>query len=668
MKKVILSICCVLLTQICANAANITYTEDTSDFANPERGFLRTWLSDSKSPSPLGQGFFDSLQANKSTLIRQIYNMTTFRSGPISKSYLDHIQADMDNVRKNGVKVGLHFAYTFNEPPPHNDAPLGTILSHIDQLAPLLQKNADVIAYMDAGFIGRWGEWHASSNGLANTADMRTVLFKELAVLPKSRAVLVRYLQKKKEIFNNTQALTSAEGFNQSDRARTGHINNCFVAADDDWGTYWPIDGASLNAQKDYLNAENRFVPQAGETCNLNPPRSDCPSSVADLARMRWSALNEDYHEGVLQRWKDQGCYNDIRKKLGYRFRLISANIPETAKAGAPLSFSFVIKNDGYASPYNARDLEAVLRAKSNGAVTRFKLTADPRHWLPENGNITVNANVSLPANFPLGDYDVLLNLPDPMSALNTNPAYSIRLANNPVWEAATGYNSLLHKITVGSGGTPPNLPDLIVTSLSYANGVFTSTVKNQGTVATPSGVFLLVAYSVDGVYRTYGNGGTTSLAAGASRTIGTASAADGGGPFTLPNGTHTIMAHVDDENRIAESEETNNQLSQSITVGGTDTTPPTVSITAPAGGATIDGSANVSATASDNVGVVGVQFRLDGVNLGAEDTSAPYCVPWNSASASNGSYTLTAVARDAAGNSTTSAAVTVTVNNMPSC
>src|SRR5207302_341109 len=76
--------------------------------------------------------------------------------------------------------------------------------------------------------------------------------------------------------------------------------------------------------------------------------------------------------------------------------------------------------------------------------------------------------------------------------------------------------------------------------------------------------------------------------------------------------------------------------------------------------GATI----SVTASASDNVGVVGVQFLLDGANLGAEDTTAPYSVSWNTTTASNASHTLTAVARDAAGLRTTSAPVTVTVFN----
>ncbi len=92
------------------------------------------------------------------------------------------------------------------------------------------------------------------------------------------------------------------------------------------------------------------------------------------------------------------------------------------------------------------------------------------------------------------------------------------------------------------------------------------------------------------------------------------------------------------------------------------DTTPPAVAITLPADGATVSGTINVTANASDNVGVAGVQFLLDGV-LGADDTTAPYSIPWDTTTASNGSHTLTAVARDAAGN-TTSASVAVTVSN----
>ena len=99
--------------------------------------------------------------------------------------------------------------------------------------------------------------------------------------------------------------------------------------------------------------------------------------------------------------------------------------------------------------------------------------------------------------------------------------------------------------------------------------------------------------------------------------------------------------------------------------VAAPDVTRPTVSITAPASGASVSATVAVTASASDNVGVAGVQFRVDGVNLGGEITAAPYTTSWSTITAANGTHTLTAIARDAAGNTTTSAAVSVTVSNV---
>jgi hypothetical protein len=103
------------------------------------------------------------------------------------------------------------------------------------------------------------------------------------------------------------------------------------------------------------------------------------------------------------------------------------------------------------------------------------------------------------------------------------------------------------------------------------------------------------------------------------------------------------------------------NEASATVTA---DTTAPAVSVTAPTDGATVSGTVNVTASASDNVGVAGVQFELDGAKLGSEVIATPYTTNWDTTTVSNGSHRLTAVARDAAGNTTTSNAVTVTVSN----
>jgi hypothetical protein len=95
------------------------------------------------------------------------------------------------------------------------------------------------------------------------------------------------------------------------------------------------------------------------------------------------------------------------------------------------------------------------------------------------------------------------------------------------------------------------------------------------------------------------------------------------------------------------------------------DISAPTVSLTAPAAESFLRGSfVNVAATTTDNIAVVGVQFKLDNVNLETEDTAIPFSINWNTTLAANGAHSLTAIARDAAGNITTSSPISVTVDN----
>jgi hypothetical protein len=176
---------------------------------------------------------------------------------------------------------------------------------------------------------------------------------------------------------------------------------------------------------------------------------------------------------------------------------------------------------------------------------------------------------------------------------------------------------------------------------------------------------------------------GTTSVSANASDNVGVVGVqflVDGtnvGGedttsPYslswnstTVPNGSHTISARARDAaGNVATAAAVTVNVSNG-TAG--DTSPPSVSMTAPSNGATVSSTITVSANATDNVGVVGVQFLLDGANLGSEDSSSPFSVSWNTTSVSNGTHTLTARARDAAGNTTMASAITVDVNNQTS-
>lgn len=121
-------------------------------------------------------------------------------------------------------------------------------------------------------------------------------------------------------------------------------------------------------------------------------------------------------------------------------------------------------------------------------------------------------------------------------------------------------------------------------------------------------------------------------------------------------NGLHGIVAYAyDSAGNMAGSP----QVSVQVNNGATDVTPPSVSITSPYSGATVSGITKVSISAIDDVGVVKVEFYLDG-KLSGTLTASPYTFNWNTRKAASGSHVIGAKAYDAAGNAGTAASITV--------
>ena len=170
---------------------------------------------------------------------------------------------------------------------------------------------------------------------------------------------------------------------------------------------------------------------------------------------------------------------------------------------------------------------------------------------------------------------------------------------------------------------------------------------------------------------------GTVSLSATASDNVGVTQvvflvdgavvATDTSAPYSASwnaaaasNGTHTLAARASD----AAGNTTTSTLSVTVTGGVSDTTAPSVTLTSPAGGATLAGTVTLTATASDNVGVSKVEFLVDSAVVGTGTLSGgTYSLAWNTTSATTGGHTVRARASDAAGNTTTCSAVSITVD-----
>lgn len=410
------------------------YAADDSDFANPERGFSRA--------NQGGEG----ARAAGLSLVHLYVRLDRFKTAPLPAATLRDIQARFDAARTAGVKLIPRFTYNFPAGlplrPGDEDAPLATVLRHIGQLRPLLRRNADVTAFVEAGFVGAWGEWHHSTEELESPAAKAAIVRALLDAVPPERSIALRYPRDKIALFGSTPLQRRHRA---TARGRVGHHNDCFLASRDDWGTYRPHDPESLERQKAYLAAESRFVPIGGETCNAGPdaqPFIPCTNALPELQRLGWSQLNADYHPDVLRLWREQGCAAEISKRLGYRLRLVSASVPSRAAAGGPLPMTLEIANDGFAPPYNPRGLALVLRNRATAAETTIALPHDPRDWAAGE-TMTLAIAAALPGRLPPGRYDLLIHLPDPAPRLRARADYAIRLANREMWEPSTGYNRL---------------------------------------------------------------------------------------------------------------------------------------------------------------------------------------------------------------------------------
>jgi hypothetical protein len=451
-----------------APGQTITYAPSDENFPNPERGFYVQKVGWDRTINPTWESLsledMQQVRTQGISLLRVYYVINEFRDADLSKTFLERFVQNLSDARAAGVKLIPLFAYSYPkaddyaahpERPENQDAPVNIVLRHLEQLRPILQQNADVIAFWDAGFIGTWGEWHDSTNGLLGMPDRqealndksRTILNTLLEVLPADRMVALRYPRHKQDA-TGTAALTPQEAYSKTPKARLGAKDDCFLASNTNWGTYNPSDPKSIQQQKDFLHQDNQYLPQGGETCNAAAdaqPYINCENALKELAYMRWSAINQGYEQNVLNGWKKQGCYATVERKLGYRFRLTTATVPTSAPRGSSLTINLNLANDGWARPYNPRTLEIVLRG-TDGKLTRleFKPPQDARLFLPAPSETkTLTVTVALPANLEPGQYAVFLNLPDPAPSLSARPEYSLQLANKGVWEAQTGLNSL---------------------------------------------------------------------------------------------------------------------------------------------------------------------------------------------------------------------------------
>jgi len=383
------------------------------------------------------------------------------------------------------------------------------------------------------------------------------------------------------------------------------------------WGNYDVVTGTSRFVVSEVPSVLSQFA-------NPVPPNNILPASLYLSAKPSWfgsgtwppigpDVTGGQDPTGHAYNIPSKLCYNNTAKDANGILLFNANNCYNTAPDTTPPTVSLTAPANGAAVSGAAVTISAT--ASDNGGVAGVQFKLD---------------GVNLGAEDSVAPYSVTWNTTLATPGTHTLTAVARDAVGNTATSAAVG-------VTVDN--TPPLISTVSASSISSAGAIITWATNEAGDSQVDYG--LTTAY-----------GSSTPL----NTSLLTAHA------MTLTGLLATTTYHYRVKSRDAAG---NLATSADFTLTTLiDTAPPTVSITSPLNGTTVSSTITVSATATDNVGVVGVQFQLDGANVGAEVTAAPYTLSWNTATASNGLHTLTAVARDAAGNTATATAVSVTVGS----
>jgi hypothetical protein len=417
---------------------NVTYASTSNIIPNPEKGFYHyTSTGSSGGYNLLNQTTIAGYRTNENiTVIQRQFFLRDFITGiPINSTYLTNMQTDFNRIRAAGAKVIVRFTYTSSSSYTVFQPTKAQILAHIRQLAPVINRNKDVIVAIQAGFIGKYGEWYYTGSSEFGNADYtiytatqwanrKAVMDAMINSFNISIPLQVRYVYAKQKMYGNTYV------------GRIGFYNDAFLANYGDSGTFLVSGSQGVPSAADVTYWQNSTVNNlvSGETNILNTPRTDCTNATLEMNKFNWSLINKDYFPTVITNWQTNGCFTTIQKSIGYDFRLNSSNITNGV-------LTINMGNYGYANLFRDRKAYLVCKNTTTNVNYSFLIDASIKNCVTTSYNIVTNLTA---LGLPTGTYKLYLNLPDP---LISNKLYSIQTSNLNTW-TTEGFNDLQQTYT----------------------------------------------------------------------------------------------------------------------------------------------------------------------------------------------------------------------------
>lgn len=489
-----------------------TFAASTAEIQNPGRGMV----VNGGDLAAVTSGNLATWKAAGYRIISHRTSLAAYVTTPtLPGGYLASLTAAAALHRAAGTKMILRFVYSTAQ--GQAEPTLAIAAGHVSQLGPFLKANADVIAFLQAGFLGVNGQWVTTSSATIgggttspNATAQDAIKSAIFAVADRRTPVQFPLVTALRRWWPNP--LTANQRFSGSDQSRAGLHNDFFLSDANDGATFTDpstgLQDATLSnplrayADTAILNGASYSVEAFGNG------RTSCASILAEGKLYQVSTLQGDASNVYVNSWTSGGCIDEVKRSVGHRFQLKRVSHQSTVNPGDSITINVEVQNLGWSVPYTQRRVRAQL-VNGNTTLTCTSAT-DLRSIQPDSTtNYVVPIRCTIPFDTPTNSYAMYLSVPDAWQSTNSIASYSIQWANanatGQTWDATAARIGTNTSVAVGTttnvGGQAPE--PMSLTGLTNVTSRITATtgqVIEGKNITTTSGPCIVIPPGVQNV------------------------------------------------------------------------------------------------------------------------------------------------------------------------